>query len=355
MILSVLGACSALRRERAWDALSLQPQDFIRTEEFMTSPATSLIPAALETESHPSSMCPVCGHGGGQRLLSAPDRFHGKTESYQLLRCPSCSLVWLKDPPPSEEMGRHYGEDYDRAIAAAGHDPAHWRERAETVCRFKAGGAVLDLGCSSGGFLASLKGPRWQLFGIEMSESVARVAEDRTGAHVFVGDILDAPFPPASFDAITCFHVFEHLYRPKEVLAKVANWLKPGGVFYTMMPNIDSAGARIFKSHWFALELPRHLHHFSPRSLKRLAHSVGLQEVSVTMHRELFVEASLRYILDDVLRGVGIRRTPLAYAKPASLPWKIVRKGIRLTVLPLITLFSIPIGEGESIHAIFSR
>src|SRR6202049_1076931 len=125
-----------------------------------------------------------------------------------------------------------------------------------------------------------------------MSTESADRALARCGAKVFVGDILDAPFKPASFDAITCFHVFEHLYQPREVLAKVSEWLKPGGIFYAMMPNIDSAGARIFKSYWYALELPRHTYHFSPASLRSMAHSVGLHEVSVTTHREVFIEAS---------------------------------------------------------------
>ena len=153
---------------------------------------------------------------------------------------------------------------------------------------------MLDLGCSSGGFLRSLKGPAWNLYGIEMSDEVARRAETATGAKVFVGDILDAPFSPNTFDVITCFHVFEHLYEPREVLLRVAQWLKPGGVFFAMMPNIDSAGRRIFGSYWYALELPRHTYHFSPQSLSRMADSVGLRQLSITTGREVFIEQSVR-------------------------------------------------------------
>jgi SAM-dependent methyltransferase len=184
---------------------------------------------------------------------------------------------------------------------------------------------------------------------------VARQAEARTGARVFVGDILEAPFPAGSFDVITCFHVFEHLYQPKEVLTRVLEWLKPGGIFYTMMPSIDSAGARMLGSYWYALELPRHLYHFSPQSLRNLASSVGFEELSITTHRELFIESSVRYILDDILRKVGIRRTPLAQVKPASLPRKAVRKGFRLSILPLLNWLASFAGDGESIHAIFRK
>lgn len=271
------------------------------------------------------------------------------------MRCPSCSLVWLDNPPSPEEMGQHYGEDYDRWIGGAGEDPNHWRERRDVLLQHKSGGAILDLGCSAGGFLTSLKGSGWKLHGIEMSDEVARKAEARCGAQVFVGDILDAPFAPESFDAITCFHVFEHLYHPREVLARVSKWLKPGGIFYTMMPNIDSAGAHIFKSYWYALELPRHLYHFSPRSLTNLAHSVGLEAVSVTTHREVFIEYSTRYLVDGACEKLGISRTPLAKTGRPGLPWRVVRKGFRLTVLPVLTALASTAGDGESIHAIFRK
>jgi SAM-dependent methyltransferase len=252
-------------------------------------------------------------------------------------------------------MGRHYGAAYDRTITGGGADPNHWNGRRDQILLHKSGGAVLDLGCSSGGFLATLRGPSWSLFGIEMSETVAKEAEARCGAQVFVGDILDAPFPPGSFDAITCFHVFEHLYRPWDVLARVSEWLKPGGIFYAMMPNIDSAGARIFRSYWYPLELPRHLYHFSPATLRNLASSVGLEEVSITTHREVFIEPSTRYIFDEVLRRVGIQRLPLAHAKAAGIPWRIVRKLFRLTALPVLTRLAGLAGDGESIHAVLVK
>jgi SAM-dependent methyltransferase len=272
------------------------------------------------------------------------------------VRCPTCSLVWLKDPPKPDEMGQHYGPDYDRSVSAADESsPGRWRDRRETLLRFKSGGKILDLGCSSGGFLASLKGPEWTLCGIEMSDVVAKKAAAKSGAEIFVGDILDAPYPPGTFDAITCFHVFEHLYRPRDVLAKVSQWLKPGGVFYTLMPNIDSAGARIFKSYWYALELPRHLYHFSPASLRYLAKSVGLDEEWLITGREVFIEASTRYGIDVALSKIGISRAPLARAKSPGIPFRIVRKAFRLTLLPVLNGIASLAGDGESIHVVLRK
>lgn len=300
--------------------------------------------------------CLVCGHIGAEELLQAPDRFHGAGEVYRLVRCSSCSLVWLDNAPKPAEMFRHYGPDYDRKIAAAGESsPQRWRDRRETLNLLKQGGAILDLGCSSGSFLETLKEGEWDLYGVEMSTESADRALARCGAKVFVGDILDAPFAPASFDVITCFHVFEHLYHPRAVLAKVFEWLKPGGIFYALMPNIDSAGARVFKSYWYALELPRHLYHFSPNSLKRLAESVGLEEVSMFTGREIFIEKSVHYIVDDLLRQIGVARPPLSRRTEPNFPRKVVRKLIRLTLLPVINLAIGLAGDGESIHSVFRK
>jgi len=252
-------------------------------------------------------------------------------------------------------MGRHYGSDYDQSVTAAGMDTSRWSGRCSVLQKYKSAGAILDLGCSAGGFLAGLDRSSWKLYGVEMSERAARQARARCGAQIFVGDILDAPFEPASFEAITCFHVFEHVYKPKEVLARISEWLKPDGIFYVMMPNIDSAGYRIFKSYWYALELPRHLLHFSPASLRRLASSLNLEVVSLTTHREVFIESSIRYIWDDMLRKIGISRTPLSRTPVPGVPFRAARKMFRVTALPMLNGLASLAGDGESIHAIFRK
>lgn len=301
--------------------------------------------------------CSVCGQSSAQEWLRAPDRLHGRQTPYTLMRCPGCSLVWLHQPPQPEEMHQHYTEAYNKLISGAGGpNPAlRWHDRKTTLGKYKQSGALLDLGCSSGTFLECMRSESWKLYGVEMSAEEARTAEARTGANVFIGVVSDAPFAPDSFDVITCFDVLEHLYDPRQVMAKLREWLKPGGIFYVQVPNIDSAEGRVFGKYWHGLELPRHLFHYSPSSLRFLAQSMGLREVSLETRRNPAVGTSLRYVWDDVYRAVGIHSTPVAYRAEPSLPWRAARKLVRMTILRALLAMAPLGGGGESIHAIFQK
>ncbi|HZQ18239.1 MAG TPA: class I SAM-dependent methyltransferase [Terriglobales bacterium] len=320
-------------------------------QQFASEESTSARPQSSAAET-----CPVCGHAGPKEWLRAPDRLHGRRKVYTLVRCQACSLVWLSDPPRASEMHQHYTDAYDSLISDAGRNAAaHWGFRKEAIARHKQSGALLDLGCSSGSFLQFMQSESWKLYGIEMSSQTARIAEECSTAEVFVGNIVDAPFAPASFDVITCFDVLEHLYEPRRVMEKVGQWLKPGGIFYVLVPNVDSAEARVFGTYWHGLELPRHLFHYSPASLKFLAELAGLREVSLQTRRNPAVGTSLRYVCDDVLGKAGIRRTPVAYRAEARLPWRIARKLVRMTLLRALLAMAPLVGGGESIHAVFQK
>jgi len=307
-------------------------------------------------ESNGFEACPLCGQTNAREWLRAPDRLHGRQQIYTLVRCRSCSLVWQTDPPRPQEMGNHYTPEYHKLISSAGEtSPRRWQRHKEKLTQYKHLGALLDLGCSSGAFLQSFRGEPWELYGIEMSAECAKRAEARSGAKVFVGDILEAPFPQESFDVIACCDVLEHLYEPRRVMAKVAQWLKPGGIFYVQVPNIDSAEAHVFGTYWQGLELPRHLFHYSPASLKFLADSAGLLEVSIETRRNPAVGTGLRYLGDHVFGQLGIRRTPVAYQGEASLPWRAARKLVRMTILRSLLALAPLAGGGEAIHAIFRK
>jgi hypothetical protein len=86
-----------------------------------------------------------------------------------------------------------------------------------------------------------------------------------------------------------------------------------------------------------------------------MAASVGLEEKSLTTHREVFIEQSVGYIFDELCGKIGITRTPLAKAERPGIPYRVVRKAFRLTVLPVLSGLASLAGDGESIHAILAK
>jgi 2-polyprenyl-3-methyl-5-hydroxy-6-metoxy-1,4-benzoquinol methylase len=81
-------------------------------------------------------------------------------------------------------------------------------------------GRVLDVGCGDGSFLEALARQGWQVFGTELSESIAFTARKRLGEGVRVGAINELGFVAASFDLVTFWHVLEHRDDPKLALAE---------------------------------------------------------------------------------------------------------------------------------------
>jgi 2-polyprenyl-3-methyl-5-hydroxy-6-metoxy-1,4-benzoquinol methylase len=254
-------------------------------------------------------------------------------------------------------MSIHYDADYHEAIMAAGSGAAlvRWRRQREEIFKRKKSGSLLDVGCSSGAFLGTMKSDAWKLFGIEMESSTARKARAATGAEVFVGDAANAPFKANSFDVVTCSDVLEHVYEPRKFLEKILEWLKPGGIFYTSLPNIDSWEARTLGQYWYGLEVPRHLFHFSPQSLRYLTASVGLQEASIVTLRVSYIERSVRYLGSAAIEKFGMRPVPMAKNSPRSVPARILRKALRVSFIGPLGMAASAMGTGASIEGIFRK
>jgi SAM-dependent methyltransferase len=254
-------------------------------------------------------------------------------------------------------MAAHYGPKYHNAISAVGEEDAdpRWQEHVGTVRRFKVSGALLDIGCNSGAFLAAIKNDGWKLSGIEIDPEVADRARSRTGAVVFPGDALSASFPAESFDAVTCFHVLEHQHHPFELMATVWRWLRPGGIFYVVVPNIDSWEARLFRSYWYGLEAPRHLYHFSVDSLRRCGVQAGFQVEELRTRSDCHIEASLQYVVNEVRRRLHRPALAPADAPRPGLASRIMQKAFYITILSPLAHVAAISGNGASISAVFKK
>jgi SAM-dependent methyltransferase len=140
-------------------------------------------------------------------------------------------------------------------------------------------GRLLDVGCGNGAFLLRMQTLGWRGVGVDFDAAAIRVARDAHRLEAYCGRLDDVPLRDGSFDVITMAHVIEHVPDPKRTFEQCARLLKPGGRLVVVTPNGIGLGHSRFGRHWFALDPPRHLFIFTPRSLAECATAAGLDVV----------------------------------------------------------------------------
>jgi 2-polyprenyl-3-methyl-5-hydroxy-6-metoxy-1,4-benzoquinol methylase len=186
-------------------------------------------------------------------------------------------MVYADPISPDMASGRYYdhvGADYYLSKDKLAGDYATIRfERELTLFRkFCRGGKILDVGCSTGGFLHQLteRFPgAYDATGTDVSGPALDYAASK-GLKVLAGDFLRVDL--SDLDAITFWAVLEHLENPRAFLEKAARLLKPNGLCFVLVPNFGSLAVRLLGSR-YRYVYPQHLNYFSRRTLAHLVES----------------------------------------------------------------------------------
>lgn len=230
--------------------------------------------------------CPVCGSENINPLFSATDHTVSKSD-FVIWQCGSCTLRFTQDVPDEAHIGPYY-----KAEAYISHTDSHkglvnrvyqrvrrftLRQKVRLIERSAGirGGSVLDVGCGTGAFLRTMKEAGWKVQGLEPDPDARRLATD-SGVPVQPAELL-YELPAASFDVITLWHVLEHVHDLHRYMDQLKALLKEGGRLFIAVPNYTALDADIYRFHWAAYDVPRHLYHFSPKSLETLLQRHGLR------------------------------------------------------------------------------
>jgi len=218
------------------------------------------------------------------------DRLGDGDETFQVMRCPECGLLFLSPRPTTAEIGQYYRyETYRQEFAPAVEDETTWLRRwnrrysLNKLCHFideakPGGGTLLDVGCGTGNFLAQMRAQgAWTVYGLDTNQKAVEYAKRRFQLQVFHGVLEDASYPPASFDVVTLWNVLEHLHDPIKTLQEVRRVLCSDGVLILSIPNGESLDARLFGPHWIGLDPPRHLYTFARKTLETLLLRTGFR------------------------------------------------------------------------------
>jgi 2-polyprenyl-3-methyl-5-hydroxy-6-metoxy-1,4-benzoquinol methylase len=252
--------------------------------------------ASAEASDWEETSCLLCGGDRRSIVLEAAERAEATTGTRPaVVRCDACGLCYTSPRPTPAAMHRFYPEDYSphrlqphaksRKRRKGWTGWLGWNSGVRSALLRLQKGRLLDFGCGGGKFLAEMHADGWQVLGVDLSEAVVERVQQELGLPALAGDLSAPQIEASSFEVITMRQSLEHVHDPLEVLRQARRLLVPGGTLIVWVPNIDSLPFRWFGPAWYGLDLPRHLTHFTPATLRRMVVEAGFQAGKLWMVR----------------------------------------------------------------------
>jgi len=237
---------------------------------------------------HPST-CRMCGGSRHQSLGAIPagDFFAGRVLATaipggQLWHCVDCDSLFRHPILTAAEYRRLY--EGGAAEQWSGDETRLDLEAVRSVFLGSPGAKrVLDVGCGSGDFLASLPAT-FERFGIEPSSGAAALAAQR-GIRIAAPTLEELP-ADARFDVITIIDVIEHIPDPAPFLGKAIAHLAAGGVVVVSSGSPQVPVWRgVYGAHFWYCSFPEHISFPSRQFYERCARNNGVEVAGVTVTR----------------------------------------------------------------------
>ena len=244
------------------------------------------------------NVCPACGSASFKNVLTAID-YTVTGEQFGINECMNCTLRFTQDVPDAENMIRYYkSENYiSHSNTSKGlinrlyhkireRTMVTKRKMVEKSCGLRSG-VLLDVGAGTGYFAGIMKEHGWEVTGLEPDED-ARVLAGIEFGIVLSDEKKIYELPLKSFDAITLWHVLEHVNDVVLYFKLLSTLLKDDGLIFIAVPNYNSYDAAVYGEFWAAYDVPRHLYHFSPQSLALLSENSGMK---IKCHKPMWYDS----------------------------------------------------------------
>jgi 2-polyprenyl-3-methyl-5-hydroxy-6-metoxy-1,4-benzoquinol methylase len=214
--------------------------------------------------------CPVCEADQSHEVFK-------KTGGTYVV-CGRCSMVFINPVFKDQELVKYYQMNNSNQAQAHNSEIEFYRRiyasGLNLLARYKSGGSLLDIGCSSGLFL-DIAASRYSSYGIELNKAEVRIARSKGHA------VWDQPIEMVSFgnddkfDVITLWDVFEHIKDGKTYLQKLKPRLREDGVIFLQIPNVGSLAARVMRDKCNMFDGLEHVNLYSLDTIKMMALRAG--------------------------------------------------------------------------------
>lgn len=284
------------------------------------------------------TLCAACGAPGAQ--------LHFEKAGTEILRCGSCNLLFCPQEPTTEQAIELYSEEY--FVGGGGEyadylaeEPSHRAYGRRVLRRMRAlgltMGTLLDVGCATGFFMDEARAQGWRVAGCDVSLYAGKLARERFGLEVQIGNFLDLAAPSEPYDVVSLLNVLPHIAQPAQVEQKLRSIVRPGGHVLIETWNSDSWVARLQGESWHQLD-PRYVpYYFGRRSLARL------------FSEEHWVMRAFQ----PVLRWISLRRGLDVIARKSAPKW--LAPGLRRLANSRLGATNLPYGLGDLVFVVLQR
>ena len=288
--------------------------------------------------------CPLCGSSDSSVVLTSKDNLCGVPGEFNVERCQACGHRFMNPRPVAESLAACYPQQYGPhqsvpkvALVSTGRNKSDYESNSKAAIpdrpyylrifplRYIPGlkrfynwlmddlsqlvpiaplrtlhatdsGPIessrpvkpraLELGSATGQYLVRLQDAGWLATGIEPGERPARIAKE-AGLDVHCGTLEAIQLQSEQFELAAAWLVIEHVPDAKQTLQRLNALLVPGGKLLFSIPNAGCWESRFFGKYWYVWELPRHLHYFTPSSIRKLLEECGFTDITISHQRNL--------------------------------------------------------------------
>jgi SAM-dependent methyltransferase len=251
-----------------------------------------------------------------------------------LRTCSKCSLTQTYPTPNTNELSLTYGENYYTSTKTKFNPVIEgWSRLAGRLRARKLIGRntikstalnVLDFGCGRGVLLDGFRAEGHTVRGIERSDSNFDSLPDISSM-----SLQELITLGRQFDIIVAWHVLEHLDEPENTIEELHQLLTENGRLYIEVPNFGSIQARLFRRHWFHLDIPRHLTHFTPTSLEKIMSRTGFK---ISRFNTFSFDQNLYGFLQSALNAIPF--------SPENHLYQTLKSGLSLKTFAIFVLYS---------------
>jgi ubiquinone/menaquinone biosynthesis C-methylase UbiE len=212
--------------------------------------------------------CDFCGCNEYYIRYRKPDTWLWINQfEYPVVECNVCSLVYINPRPTQNSMADFYANEYHN-----NRDTEEFIKKYEFESSYLpelSNENVLDIGCAKGDFLIFMKKKYSgiSIYGIDYYSETVNSDEINFKQKL----LYESGYSDEFFDIITAWAVFEHLHTPSLYFREISRILKKGGKFIFLVTNSES----LYGKRAFIEDIPRHLYHYSEKSLKNYAEKFG--------------------------------------------------------------------------------